>query len=201
VAVVYILRDGDSDRYKFGKAGDFAERLATHKTSNCDVEPVWVIDVEDLAVASACEAHLKRHYESKRVLRTKEWFDLSSSDLDDVRAEGDRFLREDLPQQCEVDRLAKEPCDGTIVKPGDAEYEEWRRYIVDREVLHRSKANFVRSENVVKLTIGHGAELEGLATWKSYPEKRFNQAAFRAAEPERWQAYAEDSIVRKFLPR
>jgi predicted GIY-YIG superfamily endonuclease len=201
VAVVYILRDGSSDQYKFGSAGDFEERLAHHKTSNFDLQPVWIIEVESRSVASACETHLKGSYESKRILGTKEFFELSSSDLDDVGAEAYRFLHEDHHQQREVDRLAKEPCDGTIVKPGDAEYEAWRLLLYDREVHHRSKVNLVRSENVLKLTIGHAAELEGLATWKSHTKTQFNQAALKVAEPEIWKTYAEESIVRKFLPR
>jgi hypothetical protein len=46
--------------------------------------------------------------------------------------------------------------------------------------------------------MGRAAGLDRVATWKSHTVKKFDEAAFRLAEPDRFQDFVRESRIRKF---
>jgi predicted GIY-YIG superfamily endonuclease len=200
VAVVYLLRNGGEDLYKVGWATNVAERLKDHHTSNPRLARVWVVEIEDRAAATHCEAYLKGILQSRRHPGSDEFFALTADEAEGAEAELRRYLAEDVPRQRDVEALSLED-DGTVVKPGDAEWEAWRRLMVAREAECRASAEKNRLENRLKLRMGTAAELEGVATWRTHVTTRLDEAALQAAKPEVWRAFRRESKVRRFLPQ
>lgn len=183
-----------------GRAASLESRLKTHHTSNPRLTTVHEIEAETHTAAAACEAYLKGFLQAKRLPGTDEFFELSTAEAHGAAEEGRRYLAEDLPRQKEAARLAHEDCDGSIVKPGDADWEAYRRLMLAREAEYRAGAEKVRLENQLKLRIGRAAELEGVATWRAHRQRKFDEAEFKAANPDLWDDFRRVRRVRRFLP-
>jgi hypothetical protein len=78
--------------------------------------------------------------------------------------------------------------DGRILKPGDREFENYRRLVEATVTFNMDKLQKTRLENHLKLIIGRAAELDGIATWRSHTVEKLNYKAFETEAPE---LYAE----------
>src|SRR5262249_347666 len=132
MAFVYVLRSGNEDLFKFGRTrGELQARIQQLATRNPHPLTLFdYIETEDPA-APACETCVDRYLRSKRSKEGEahEFFALSTCEVLDALREAREFLEEFVPKQREAERLAKEASDGVLLKPGDRDWERYRRLL------------------------------------------------------------------------
>ena len=74
MSYVYLMRSGDGERWKIGKADDVEERLRTFRTA----DPGILLEAEIFSRdAYALEAQLHRKFQRQRIWEAHEWFHLT----------------------------------------------------------------------------------------------------------------------------
>jgi hypothetical protein len=199
MAFVYVLRSGDEELFKIGRTrGDLEARIRQLATGN--PHRLTLFDHIETEYEAVCETYLHRRLRSKRSGEgdAREFFALSAVDLRDALRDAREFLAEFVPKQREAERLAKEETNGILLKPGHREWELYRRLLEVRESEYSLSLDRALLENQLKLVIGKADGLEQVATWKSHAVKKFDEAAFKLAEPELFEAFVRASLQRKF---
>jgi hypothetical protein len=198
MSFVYILQSGEENLYKIGIANDVDERLRDLKTGNPRRFFVFgLIDTVDRESANAVESFLHKMFQSKRVPGGgREFFALTRMEAEDAERAGRAFLSEALPRRKEVEALSKEESDDRLLRPRDQDWEVVRSLLHWRENKYKAEIECERNENRLKLTIGASAGIDGLATWKSHLVARFDQGAFKLAEPDLYQAFVREARQR-----
>lgn len=80
---IYVLRSGNTNRFKIGQSKDFPGRLASLQTGNPEtLSLVFFFPVVDVF---AKEQELHKRYEAKKI--TGEWFELSEADINNLITE------------------------------------------------------------------------------------------------------------------
>ena len=199
MAFVYALKSGNEDLFKIGRTrADLEARIKHLSTGNPhSLTPFDVIETEHDAL---CETYLHRKLRSKRCVdgEAREFFAVEPAELRDAIRDAREFLDEFVPKQREADRLAKEESEGHILNPGQEEWEAYRRLLQIREDEDGLSLDRALVETRLKLLIGRAAGLNRLATWKTHTVKKFDEAALRLAEPDRFQTFVRESRIRKF---
>jgi hypothetical protein len=198
VPCVYILRSGEDDLFKIGRAADLEKRMKHLATGN--PHPLTLYAEIETEHASDCEAYFHHRLQSKRSTRSDatEFFEVDPAHLDElideVRVHNDEFL----PRRAAAEHLAEEQNDDRMLEPGEVERGLYRRLLEVRE--QRDTLNFecVRLETELKLAIGTAAGMEGIATWKAHSMKRFDQEAFGVEYPDLYEAFKRESLARSF---
>lgn len=103
-----------------------------------------------------------------------------------------------------ADVLALFPRDtGRVAIADDATLEAHRELVALRARMKEDDERRDQLESRIKLAMGDAATLaageETLATWKTTQSKRFDGAAFKAAQPELYAQYVTPSESRRFL--
>jgi T5orf172 domain len=198
MSFVYILRSGDEDLFKIGRTGGDVESRRKHLSTG-NPQALTVFDSIETDDVGACEAYLHGSLQSKRRAgEAREFFAVPTAELEALIRAVRQYLAEDLPKQKKAKRLARAECDGQILRPGDDEWETYRRLLQVRETEHGVGLERVRLENDLKLVIGSAASLDGIATWKAHLVRKFDEASFKHAQrcalragsfakPPRWE--------------
>jgi hypothetical protein len=93
--IVYVIRYGESDRYKIGRTVQLAARLSGLQGASPD--PLTVVYSVEHAHHEALERALHRHFDTCRLSR--EWFRLTRHDLEGVQAFVETFTPGPPPQR------------------------------------------------------------------------------------------------------
>jgi hypothetical protein len=180
VAYVYVLRSGNDDVFKIGRTrGDVDARVRSLATGN--PQPLTRFDVNETEHDSLCETYLHNQLRSRR--RGGEFFAIDAAELEAVIAEAREFIADYVPKHEEAERLASEKSDERVLEPSEAERELHPQLLEVREALDGLELERARLETALKLAIGTGDGLDGIASWKSHCVQRFGTAAFQVAEP------------------
>ncbi len=83
MSYVYLMRSGDGERWKIGKADDVAERLRTFRTADPGISLEAEIFSRD---AYALEAQLHRKFQRQRIWEAHEWFHLTPEQIKWLKA-------------------------------------------------------------------------------------------------------------------
>lgn len=83
MSYVYLMRSGDGERWKIGKADDVEERLRTFRTADPGISLEAEIYSRD---AYALEAQLHHRFRRQRIWESHEWFHLTPDQVKWVRA-------------------------------------------------------------------------------------------------------------------
>lgn len=195
---VYILKSGDEDCFKIGKARDIEARVRDLATGN--PRPWVVFDSIETPDEGDCEKFFHRTLQSRRVQDSggREIFALTAAEATDAARQARDFLLEDLPLHKEAQALAKEDSDGRILEPGDRERELQRQLLQARVEKYQTELRCARLENSLKLVIGTAAGLDGIASWKTQTVPRFDETSFKRAEPKLHQAFIRETRQRPF---
>ena len=196
---VYVLRSGGENLFKIGRTGgDVDFRIRQLSTGN--PHALTKFDVIETEHDALCETYLHRTLRSKRVGdgTAREFFAITPTELEGVIREAREFLAEFVARQQQAEALAGEESDGRIVTPGSEEWAMYKGLLEMREEQDASAFKRELLENKLKLAIGRADGLEGIATWKTQARERFDEAAFRLADPKTFQAYVRSSRMRVF---
>ena len=185
------------DRVDHGELQARIRQLATGNPHRLTLFDAIEVDDQDTAV---CETYLHQRLRSKRSRdsEAREFFALTEGEVRGAVREAGEFLREFVPKQREAERLAKETSDGTLLRPGDQEWEWYRRLLDIREAEHGLELERKRLEIQLKLVIGMADGLDRLATWKGHEVRRFDEGAFKIAEPKLYDTFVCVSVQRRF---
>jgi hypothetical protein len=195
MAYVYFLRNGDEDVFKIGRTRRHpVQRIRELSTGNPD--PLALLDFIETDDEDAYERFFHRKLRSKRV--EGEFYALKAAELEGAIRSAREFLGELLPKQKEADRLAREESDGRILKPGDEEWGTYRALLRVLEEEHDVGLRRASLEASLKLTIGTAAGLERIAMWTTEAAMKFDEAAFKRAQPILFQAFVREHRIRKF---
>jgi len=83
MSYVYLMRSGDGERWKIGKADDVAERLRTFRTADPGISLEAEIFSRD---AYALETQLHRKFQRQRIWQAHEWFHLTPEQVQWLKA-------------------------------------------------------------------------------------------------------------------
>jgi hypothetical protein len=192
---IYLAKGDNSATYKIGKTiRPTDERLKQHRTSDPSMKFIYVFTCCD---PSGAEAFLLKAFESKRVLGSKESFDLDEHDLQELpRLIGDyeRFASLEV----EVDKLKRNACSLRFISPDICDEED----CVKLREIREKKARLEFEEQMIEwrmmLKIGSNAGLIGLASWKSSSKPILDQTALKLEEPIIYERFLKQSIRRIF---
>jgi len=195
---VYILRSGDQNVFKIGKATDLERRVKTLATGN--PEPLTQFDVIETDYAAQCETYMHHRLRSKRSGRSaaNEFFDVDPGELTALIQDARNYVEEVLPKILEAERLAEQECDERILQPSDREWETYRTLLDVRERYDTLSFDKDRLEAELKLAIGTAAGIERVANWKVVSAHRFDTDAFSREQPDQYQAFLRESRSRRF---
>ncbi len=199
MAFVYVLRSGDEPLFKIGRTrGGLEARIRQLATGN--PHRLTLFDHIETDYDTVCETYLHRRLRARRSAESdaREFFSLTPAEVVDAVRDAREFLEDFVPRQQEAERLAREESDGVLLTPTDPEWEIYRRLIEIRAAEYSLNLDRTQAENQLKLVIGKSDGLERLATWKSHEVKRFDEAAFKLAEPKLFEAFVRASVQRKF---
>ncbi len=197
MAHVYVLRSGNENLFKIGRTdGDVEARIRQLSTGN--PHQLTKFDVIETEHDALCETYLHRILRSKRSLASsaREFFSITPEEIRSVVSDAREFLAEFIANQAEADRLAEAQVDGSVLKPGDAEWSIYRALLVAREEEDGYRYQRQLLENRLKIAIGRAEGLDGIATWRAQAVERLDQVAFKSAEPEIFRMYAKTSRTR-----
>ena len=155
---VYVLRHGEDNLFKIGRAADLEKRMKHLATGN--PHPLTLYAQIETEHAPDCAAYLHHRLQSKRSTRSDatEFFEVECGHLDEVIAEARAHNDEFLPKKKAAERLADQQSDERMLEPSEAERELYRRLLEVRE--QRDTLNFecVQLETELKLVIGTAAD-------------------------------------------
>jgi hypothetical protein len=159
-----------------------------------------LFDHIEIEYDTLCETYLHRHLRSKRSGEgeAREFFALSAGEVRDALRDAREFLEEFARQMREAERLAKDTSDGVLLKPSEQDWEHYWRLLATREAEDGLRLDRALIENQLKLVIGKTDGLDRLATWKSHEVKKFDEAAFKDAEPKLFEAFMRTLVQRTF---
>jgi Meiotically up-regulated gene 113 len=189
---VYILRSGEENLFKIGRARHVEERRKDLSTGN--PYPLSVYGVIETEYANDCETYLHHRLRSKRSRRSDahEFYEVDPPVLDDEIRGVHNFLAF-LPTRAVIQGLAKVQSDDRILQPGPRELEDYRRLLKVREQLDSLEFEKEHLESGLKRAIGTASGLEGLAMWKTESVEMFDRESFKLAHPDLYGEFLRDS--------
>jgi hypothetical protein len=189
---VYVLRSGESNLFKVGKALDVERRGKALATGN--PEPLVAFDTVETNHPSKCETFLKERLRSRRSRRSAA-MEFYECDVDDLRAaiEATRdYDRVVLALAADVQQLSRQQSDERILKPDASARGTFERLIAARQAEDDARRERERCEAQLKLAIGTASGLEGLATWKTEAFRELDEKALKDAEPEVFERFLRE---------
>jgi len=195
---VYVLRHGDDNLFKVGRAADLEQRMKHLATGN--PHPLTLYAQIETEHASDCETYLHHRLQSKRSTRSDatEFFEVDCAQLDALIADARSHNNEFLPKKEAVERLAEEQSDERMLEPSESELQKYQQLLDLREQRDTLDFQCQDLEADLKLTIGTAAGIEGIATWKTHAIKRFDHEAFGLDYPELHDQFMKESLARTF---
>lgn len=196
---VYILQSGNEHLFKIGMTrGDVDDRVKGLSTGN----PHLLSEYASIATEhpSKVESFLQGLLRSKRSRRSDatEFYAVSSGELDVAIEQAREYAEHDLAREAEVDRLASERCDDRLITPQDEDWKTYEGLLLARETHDAAALARNRLEWKLKLRIGTAYGLDGLATWRTIPQKRFDEKAFASQHPELYSSFKKATYPRRF---
>jgi hypothetical protein len=198
MAFVYILRSGEENLFKIGKAIDVDRRAKQLATGN--PHPLTEFARVETEHPADCEKYLHHRLRTKRSRRSgaREFFEVEPAELEDLIRDVDVQVEEHVAALREAKRLAKLVHSDQMLEPTDSEKTKHRRLLEVREALEALVFERDRLEADLKVAIGNSAGLDGIATWKSYTKRELDSAALKADEPDVYRRYLREVRTRRF---
>lgn len=196
---VYVFQNGSEHKFKIGLTrGDTTARRKQLSTGNPN--PLNEFDVIETEHCEACEQFLHKTLQSKKIAggHAQEFFAMSPEELRQVIQQARDYIAEYTALQPLAESLRQVASNGELKKPGNEDVSVYREIIELREQEDRARLRRELLEWRLKISIGNSEGLEGIATWKSGDRESFDQAAFRAAYPELYNAFRRSSQMRRF---
>ncbi|HUP22976.1 MAG TPA: GIY-YIG nuclease family protein [Thermoanaerobaculia bacterium] len=189
---VYVLRSGESNLFKVGKAINVDRRGKELATGN--PEPLILFDTIESEHASKSEAFLKERLRLRRSHRSaaKEFYECDVDELITAIEATREYERVVLARAGEVEQLSRQQSDGRILEPGARERELSTLLVAARQAEDDAKRERERWELELKLVIGTASGLEGLATWKTESFRELDEKALKQAEPEIYERFLRE---------
>lgn len=190
LAYVYIYRRGTTTRFKVGKALDVDSRT---KRSLRNVEPEYEefdrIEV-DAEFVYKCETYLHNRLAARRVIGTREVFDLNSAnEMRQLIAECRAYFEEYVSVQRRVDEIGKQS-ETTWLAPGPEEQDLVAQLLQETEQQLGSAWRIDIIQNKLKLRIGNRAGIEGLISWETNePTDCLDLDRFKKEHPDLFDQY------------
>jgi hypothetical protein len=195
---VYILKSGDENLFKIGKAVDVERRAKQLATGN--PQPLAEFARIESEHPAECEKYLHHRLRTKRSRRSgaREFFEVEPAELEDLIRDVDVRVEEHVAALRGAKRLAKQAHSDQMLDPTDSDQTKHRRLLEVREALEALVFERDRLEADLKVAIGNAAGLDGIATWRSYTKHELNNAALKAEEPEVYRRYLREVRTRRF---
>ncbi len=194
--LVYIGRGEGDKSFKIGRSNSTSEsRLLQQKTSS----PTFQHHVRlETGRGKDLESMLHQFFSSRRVRGSREWFALTPSDLDTAKHLAEVYERELFALRDEVEHLGQSRSCGTCHPARTDDVEEYHRLAVIRE----RRARLDQEEQLIvarlKCRIGVHDGIEGLFTWKSQQQLRFNSQSFRQEHGLLYEKFRLPTTLRYF---
>lgn len=208
MAFVYILRNGTDNIFKIGRTIDIDVRLRQLRTGNPQLSVFQLIETDQEV---ACEGYLHKRLASRQIGggSAQEFFAITEAELGPIITDAKAYLETSLPVLLAAEQIQQQDSDGSIRIPGNAAIAMHQEMLEMAEKIRRLQAvmeeqiaplqsHYDYLEAELKVTMGSAAELKGIATWKTGAQNRFDQKAFKEAEPELYERYKKQTRTRTF---
>jgi len=191
---LYLMKNGDANVVKIGRAGDVEARQGQFKTGN--PEDMTVLDVVEADDAQPIETALHRLHYSKRL--RGEFYGLTPAEAEEAGRQAREIRDVYLPMKLEVERLAQTACDSPPLTATEEHRALRRRVVEKREAKYRAEFECDLAEFAYKAAMGTSEGIEGVGSWKTIVVQEFDRAAFREAHEDLYGAYVRPRPQRRF---
>jgi hypothetical protein len=200
----YVIKIGDTGKFKIGHTNDPVARLADHWTIATERLSWYVlIDSDD---GPAIEKVMKDYLEEFRVpgLEARELFEPPIAELDGAIAFAQEWNEVMLPALDEVKPLKDRECDPDLaLEPTEDQWADYRELLRLRQIERRAQLEKMRILTRWQKDMGRAWSLERIATWKHHYESRFDRDGFLKTHPQLAplvEEFTTQKLVRRFLP-
>ena len=191
---LYLMRSGDANVVKIGRAGDVDARRGQFKTGN--PEDIIVIDIVEADNAQPVETIVHRLNYSKRL--RGEFYALDPSEAEGVGRKAREVRDEYLPLEQEAKRLAQSDCDAPPRSATEEDRALHRRVLEKRQAKYLADYECKLAEYAYMAAVGTSEGIEELVSWKTLDVRDFDEAAFRKDHSELYGAYVRPRRQRRF---
>ena len=195
---VYVLREGQENRFTVGAAKDFvSRRRSTYSRHNPGLSLYRLLNAAD---HFALERFLHEQLEQWRIqrIRSRSWYEVTSEEIDRAIERADKMGRAHIARRKEVAELKRRRSTGKWLPPT----EHLEQICARLAIVTREKKKFANEEERLKFEamvyVGDAEGVEGLFRWTSESQNRFQSAAFRKSYPELYESFRAEEIRRKF---
>ena len=164
-----------------------------------------VFDTIETCEAIACIVFLRHALRSWKCSSDskEELYKIPENALQEAIVRVRAYLEDYIAAKREAEALAETESGPRIEMPTSADLTIYRRLLDIREEQDRLAVQRGYCESRLKLRIGDGGALKGVASWRGQLRKKVDLQAFKFTEPDRydevWQRYRSDSYTRYFV--
>lgn len=193
---VYFASRGTEDVFEIGGSNSTGERVVKSHTVGHSAPNLYrTIETEDY---SACVRFLHGYFGSRRVEDNKECFRLTPDEIARAVGVAESFVSQFAPSQKAVEALCLQPSESRQLVPTKRHRELYGKLRAIREQEYRLQMRREYLENELKLAIGTSSGIQGVATWKSQTQRRFDGAQLKADNPSLYSEYQREKMLRIF---
>jgi len=204
VGFAYVIKIGDTGKFKIGHSDDPDARIATFQTISTE-RLSWYAQIpsED---PDAIEKVMKDYVEEFRVpgLEARELFEPPLAELDEAIAVAREWNLFMLPGLEAVKMLKAQECDPELVlEPTEEHWADYEELLRLRQIERRAQLAQTRILTRWQVHMGRASALALLATWKSHYRPLFDRKGFLREYPHLAplvEEFTTQKLVRRFLP-
>jgi hypothetical protein len=204
VGFAYVIKIGDTGKFKIGHSDDPDARIATFGT--IATEPLsWYSQIPSTD-PDAIEKVMKDYIEGYRVpgLEARELFEPPLAELDEAIAVAREWNKAMLPDIEAVKLLKAKECDPELtLEPTEEHWADYRELVRLRQIERRAQLGQTRILTRWQLHMDRASSLGLIATWKHHYTYPFDKKGFLKKYPHLApfvDEFTAEKLVRRFLP-
>jgi|HubBroStandDraft_6_1064221.scaffolds.fasta_scaffold94329_3 hypothetical protein len=192
---VFFARRGDESIYRLGISAFSDSKMMSLVLKDPEFKFHQAIETE---CPSDCEKFLQGYFASHKVGSDPTLFWLADGEIEKAVEVAESFVAKFLPLRKTAQTLSNRSTDRRYSVPTKRQMEIYQKLRRVREEEFRLQLRREYLENELKAAIGTTAGLQGIASWSSQAQKRFDSALFKSENPALYAAYQKEKTVRVF---
>jgi hypothetical protein len=194
---IYIRREANNDRFTVGATRSLDQRMGGYERHNPNLRTYRVLRHPN---HFALEDFLHKELANKldRSIRSKSWYNVTAPEMDIAIERAETLGVEHLARKSQVDQIKNLATNGEWLKPNDPLREihvRLAKVTLEMDAL-RQEEEMLKCEAMALIGLAEG--VDGLFEWRSFEQRRFQQKAFAREHPDLFEAFKDDSFVRRF---
>ena len=192
---VFFARRGDENIYWLGRSASSDSRMMSSVLKDPAFELHRTIETDS---PSDCEKFLEGYFASHKVGCNPTLFRFTDEEIQQALRVAESFVNKFLPVRKSAQSLCGRVTEKNYATPAKRQMEIYKKLKAIREEEFRLQLRREFLENELKVAIGSAAGLQGIASWISQVQKRFDGLLFKSENPSLYSSYQKEKTVRVF---